>query len=151
MAVPDLNGTGFVDEDWTGGRTASVTSPFGAATVISAERPDVAFIHADLADEDGNAVIRGPLGDVVLAAQAATSVVVVAEQIAAPARLRGAGITIPGMLVDAVVEMPGAVLPDGAIGRYGRDVEAYRRYSENSSTAAGFERWLNTHLLAGAR
>jgi hypothetical protein len=59
MPVPDLPGTGYVSEDWSGGRTQVVQTSFGPARMISAEVPDVAFVHADLADADGNATIRG--------------------------------------------------------------------------------------------
>jgi glutaconate CoA-transferase subunit A len=150
MPVPDLPGTGFVDEDWTGGRIAVAETQFGAARVVAAEVPDVAFVHADLADAAGNAVIRGPLGEVGLAAQAARAVVLVAEEIASAEQVAAAGVTIPGLLVDAVVERPGAVRPDGTIGRYDRDVTAYDRYSRASRTPEGFRQWLADEVLAGA-
>jgi glutaconate CoA-transferase subunit A len=147
MPVSDLAGAGYIDEDWTGGRTSWVDCAFGGARVISAEVPDVAFIHVDIADADGNGVIRGPLGEVVLAAQAARSVVLVAEQTVPGEEVRRAGVTIPGLLVDTVVELPGAVLPDGAIGRYDRDVAAYERYSAKSRTPDGFAGWLRDEVL----
>jgi len=149
MPVPDLPGTGYVDEDWTGGRLAWVDSAFGPARVVSAEVPDVAFIHADRADTDGNAAIAGPLGEVPLAAQAARRVVVVAEELVPAGTLAPRSVSIPGLLVDAVVEHPGAVRPDGAIGRYDRDVEAYQEYSRRSRTPDGFAAWLR-HVVIGA-
>jgi glutaconate CoA-transferase, subunit A len=147
MAVPDLPGTGYVTEDWPGGRTHVAETPFGSARVIAAEVPDVAFVHADLADAAGNAAIRGPLGETVLAAQAARATVVVAEAVVPTAEVLAAGVTIPGLIVDAVVERPGAVWPDGAIGRYDRDVAAYRRYSAASRTIDGFGQWLRAEVL----
>lgn len=142
MPVPDLPGTGYVDEDWSRGRLSRVDSAFGPARVVRAERPDVAFVHVDLADADGNGVIRGPLGEVLVAAQAARRTVLVAEEVTDAETVRAAGISIPGLLVDAVVEHPGAVRPDGAVGRYPRDVRAYERYARCSATADGFRRWL---------
>jgi glutaconate CoA-transferase subunit A len=136
-----------VTEDWPGGRTHVVETPFGSARVIAAEVPDVAFVHADLADAAGNAAIRGPLGETVLAAQAARATVVVAEAVVPTAEVLAAGVTIPGLIVDAVVERPGAVRPDGAIGRYDRDVAAYRRYSAASRTVDGFGQWLRAEVL----
>jgi glutaconate CoA-transferase, subunit A len=147
MPVPDLPGTGYVTEDWPGGRTQVIETPFGSARVISAEVPDIAFVHADLADAGGNAAIRGPLGETVLAAQAARATVVVAEQVVPTAEVLAAGVTLPGLVVDAVVERPGAVGPDGAVGRYDRDVAAYRHYSAASRTADGFRQWLRTEVL----
>jgi len=58
-----------------------------------------------------------------------------------------AGVSIPALLVDAVVESPGAVWPDGAVDRYDRDVAAYRRYSAASRTVDGFRQWLRTEML----
>jgi len=147
MAVSDLPGTGYVTEDWPGGRTQVVATRFGSARVISAEVPDVAFVHADLADVAGNATIRGPLGETVLATQAARATVVVAEEVVPTAQVLAAGVTIPGLLVDAVVARPGAVRPDGAVGRYDRDVAAYRDYSAASRTVGGFQQWLRTEVL----
>ena len=149
LPVPDLPGTGYVDEDWSGGRLSTATCEFGTARVVRAEVPDVAFVHVDLADPDGNGVVRGPLGEVLVAAQAARTTVLVAEQIADRATVRAAGISIPGVLVESVVEVPGAVRPDGVAGRYPRDIEAYQRYSRCSSTPDGFRDWLAEEVLAG--
>jgi glutaconate CoA-transferase subunit A len=142
MPVPDLPGTGYVDEDWPDGRSAEVSSPFGAAQVVRAETPDVAFVHVDLADEAGNGVVRGPLGEVLAAAQAARLVVLVAEELTSATVVREVGITIPGLLVSAVVECSGAVAPDGAVGRYDRDVAGYESYAEQAATPEGFAAWL---------
>lgn len=150
MAVPDVPGTGYVDEDWTGGRLAWVDSPFGPARVVSAEVPDVAFVHADRVDTDGNAVIVGPLGEVPLAAQAAHHVVVVAEQVVPAGMLPAESVSIPGLIVGTVVEHPRAVWPDGAIGRYDRDVEAYQDYSRRSRTPDGFAAWLQDVVIGAA-
>jgi glutaconate CoA-transferase subunit A len=150
MPVADLPGTGYIDEDWTNGLLGMVDSPFGAARVVRAENPDIAFIHVDVVDHDGNGHVRGPLGEVLLAAQAAGKVVLVAEEVVSPAEMRALGVTIPGVLVDAYVQLPGAVAPDGAIGRYDRDVEAYERYADRSRSPEGFRAWLADEVFAGA-
>lgn len=143
MPVPDLPGTGYVDEEWSCGRLAEVDSRFGRARIVRALTPDTAFVHVDLADEQGNGVVRGPLGEVVVAAQASARVVLVAEELTTTAVVRRAGITLPGILVSAIVHHPGAVAPDGALGRYDRDVEAYRAYSARTATAEGFAQWVD--------
>jgi glutaconate CoA-transferase, subunit A len=147
MPVADLPGTGYTDEDWTNGLLATADSPFGSTRVIRAENPEVAFIHADVADQDGNGHIRGPLGEVLLAAQASGKVVLVTEEIVSGEEVRALGVTVPGVLVDAVVHLPGAVAPDGAIGRYDRDVEAYERYAERSRSPEGFRAWLDEEVF----
>ena len=99
--------------------------PFGSAPVVRALAPDVAFVHVDLADEWGNGVIRSPVGEALVAAQAARRVVLVAEELADHDRC-GRRHHHSWVLVAMVVHHPGAVAPDGAIGRYPRDVPAYR-------------------------
>lgn len=42
----------------------------------------------------------------------------------------------------------GAVAPDGALGRYDRDVAAYEDYARKASTVEGFERWLAEDVLS---
>ncbi|GAB1510527.1 CoA-transferase [Actinophytocola sp. KF-1] len=115
-------GTGYATDDWSGGMLARVSSPFGEATVVSALPVDVAFVHADRADADGNSVFSAPPGEAMAAAQAASRVVVVAEELGLPDGVRA---DLPGLLVDTVVLSPGAAAPDGVPGRYPRDVAAY--------------------------
>jgi glutaconate CoA-transferase subunit A len=143
MAVPGLAGTGFVDEDWSHGYLGEASTQFGHATIVRSIRPDVAFVHVDTADFDGNGLIRGPLGEVLVAAQASRHVVLVAEDVVGDDSVVAAGPTIPGLLVDAVVHHPGAVAPDGVIGRYDRDVEGYERYTQAARTPEGFAAWVD--------
>jgi len=115
-------GTGYDTDDWSGGMLAHLDSPFGEATVVKALSPDIAFVHVDRADADGNSIFSAPPGEAVAAAQAARRVVVVAEEAGLPAGVRA---DLPGLLVDTVVISPGAAAPDGVPGRYPRDVAAY--------------------------
>ncbi|HLU43466.1 MAG TPA: CoA-transferase [Natronosporangium sp.] len=135
LPIPAPAGTGYLTEDWPNGMVTTVDTPFGSAPVVRALAPDVAFVHVDLADEWGNGVIRSPVGEALVAAQAARRVVLVAEELADHDRVRAAGITIPGVLVAMVVHHPGAVAPDGAIGRYPRDVPAYQRLVRQAAEA----------------
>lgn len=114
--------TGY--RDWSDGLISIVDSEFGPATVVRALPVDVAFVHASLADESGDCVFGAPCGEAVVAAQAARRVVVVAEEIVS----RVDDVDLPGVLVDTVVELPGAAAPDGVPGRYARDVAAYQEY-----------------------
>lgn len=147
--VPDLTGTGFVDEDWSRGLLSTCESPWGSAPVVRSITPDVAFVHVDLADRAGNGLIKGPVGEVLLAAQASRDVILVAEEVVADDSVVRAGPTIPGLVVDAVVRHPGAVAPDGVIGRYDRDVAAYEEYTRQARTTEGFRAWLNDVLSPG--
>jgi glutaconate CoA-transferase subunit A len=144
MPTTALEGTGFAGDDWTGGLLAAATSAFGEALVARAITPDVAFVHVDSCDRDGNGILRGPRGEVALAAQAARDVVLVTEELVDPeiVRANAAAVAIPGLLVSAIVVEPFALRPDGAVGRYDRDIAAYEAYTAAAATPEGFARWL---------
>ena len=146
----NLEGTGYVDEDWTEGLLARASSPFGDAWVVQAIQPDVAFIHVDVCDEDGNGVLRGPRGEVALAAQAAREVVVVTEELVSREAVReaAAAVVVPGILVSAIVVEPFALHPDGAPGRYDRDVVFYEEYAEAARDESRFRGWLQEWVYA---
>lgn len=144
MPFPGLEQTGYVTEDWSDGAVALAATPFGDNLVVRALTADVAFIHVDRCDADGNGWINGPLGEVALAAGAATRVVMVAEEIVDTHELLERGISIPGVLVSAIAVVPGAIAPDGAVGRYDRDVAAYEEYVAAAATREGFRRWVES-------
>lgn len=141
MPFPGLQDTGFIAEGWSGDTVAEIGSPYGATHVVKAIQPDIAFVHVDRCDEHGNGWINGPLGEVSVAASAAGQVVLVTEEIVSTDDLLEHGITIFGALASSIVVAPGALLPDGAAGRYDRDVAAYQAYVEAAATSEGFERW----------
>jgi glutaconate CoA-transferase subunit A len=101
-------------------------------------------VHADIADDQGNCVIRGPLGETLVAAQASQKVVVVVEELVSRSRIRREMAVLPGVLVDALVEYPRAVWPDAAVGRYERDVTTHERYGAATRTVEQFSQWLAT-------
>jgi glutaconate CoA-transferase subunit A len=150
MAVPGLPGTGFADEDWSHGYLQDVTTALGRSTIVRSIAPDVAFVHVDAVDADGNGLIIGPVGEAVTAAHAARHVVLVAEELVHDDSVVVAGPTIPGLVVDAVVHHPGAAAPDGVIGRYDRDVAAYEDYARSARTEAGFAAWLHGTRSSGS-
>lgn len=134
--------SGYVVEDWTGGMLATADSPFGSTTVVRALAPDVAFVHVDTVDPLGDAAITGPVGESVVAAQAARRTVAVAEAVVQAGEAPGFSTGIAGAWVDAVVVQPGAAWPDGTLRGYPRDVDAYRAYVSGSATEQGFADWL---------
>ncbi len=77
-------------------------------TLLAPLTPDVAFVHAALADEYGNAVVYGPDAEHLWGAYAAKKVIVTAEKIVSHAELKSLG-PRPGLFghcVDAVVATP---------------------------------------------
>jgi glutaconate CoA-transferase subunit A len=121
-------GTGYAE--WTPEMIGTAESPFGEAAVVRALRPDVAFVHGRSADRDGNVQIGAPAGEAPAAVAAARRTVAVVEQII---DLQLTGVALPSILIDLIVEHPGAAAPDGVPGLYERDVAAYETYAGASA------------------
>jgi glutaconate CoA-transferase subunit A len=116
---------------------------------VRALRPDVAIIHLQRADAQGNAHIWGSLGVAVDGARAARKVIVVAEEIVEPGVIASDPnrTLIPGFLVSAVVHEPGCAHPSPVQGYYGRDVAFFEQYHEQSRRIEDFEAWLSRWVL----
>jgi glutaconate CoA-transferase subunit A len=116
---------------------------------VSALHPDVAIIHVQRADEQGNSHLWGNLGVAVDGARAAKSVIVVAEEIVAPQVISSDPnrTLIPGFIVHSVVHEPLGAHPSPVQGYYGRDHQFFSDYHTQSRTAEGFEKWLEHWVL----
>jgi glutaconate CoA-transferase subunit A len=112
---------------------------------VTALHPDVAIIHVQRADEQGNAHLWGNLGVAVDAARASKCVIVVAEEIVAPEIISSDPnrTLIPGFTVAAVVHEPLGAHPSPVQGYYGRDHEFFADYHAQSRTVEGFAEWLD--------
>lgn len=111
---------------------ADVTDPFTGETLaaVRAIRPDVAIVHAQLADARGNALIEGPKYDDVLMTRAAKTVIVTAERVVGDGWFEASEqkADVPHFLVSAVVRAPRGASPCACCGLYGVDDEAVRAY-----------------------
>jgi glutaconate CoA-transferase, subunit A len=117
---------------------------------VTALHPDVAIIHVQRADEQGNAHLWGNLGVAVDGARAAKCVIVVAEEIVAPEIISSDPnrTLIPGFTVAAVVHEPLGAHPSPVQGYYGRDHEFFAEYHTQSRTVEGFAEWLDRWVLS---
>lgn len=115
--------------------------------------PDVALIHVQRADRQGNAQIDGyELMDADVA-RAARRVILSAEEIVTPDELRRdpARTVIPAFAVDAVVEQSFGAYPHECYGQYDSDLAAFGHYveqvrSQGSEGARQYiDRVLNEH------
>ena len=124
-----------------------VASPYGDGeiAVVPPINPDVAFIHAQRADAQGNTQIWGLLGMQKEAAFAARKVVVVVEEIVSDEIIRGDPnrTLIPGIIVDAVVKEPFGAHPSYVQGYYDRDNALYLAWDKISRDRAATEAWLD--------
>lgn len=122
------------------------TSPVGGENLVavSALHPDVAIIHVQRADRDGNAHLWGNLGVAVDGARAAHRVILVAEEIVEPEVIASDPnrTVIPGFLVAAVVHEPWGAHPSPVQGYCGRDHAFFGDYHAQSRTADGVREWI---------
>ena len=132
-------------------RIRPVDDPFGGPRLLAvgALKPDVAIIHVQRADAQGNAHLWGNLGLTVEAAYAARRTIVICEEIVPDDVIRSDPnrTVIPGFLTTAVVEEPGGALPSSVQGYWRRDFEPFLRYHQVSRTVEGFEAWLREWVL----
>jgi len=132
-------------------RIRPIEDPFGgpAPLAVAALRPDVAIIHVQRADAQGNAHLWGNLGLTVEAAYAARRTIITCEEIVPEDIIRSDPnrTMIPGFLTTAVVEVPGGALPSSVQGHWRRDFEPFLDYHRRSRTADGFEAWLREWVL----
>jgi glutaconate CoA-transferase subunit A len=132
-------------------RIRSIDDPFGGPSLmaVGALKPDVAIIHVQRADAQGNSHLWGNLGLTVEAAYAAHRTIVICEEIVAEEVIRSDPnrTVIPGFLVTAVVEEPGGALPSSVQGYWRRDFEPFLHYHRESRTVEGFQRWLKEWVL----
>ena len=124
-----------------------VEDPYGGpdVAVVPALRPDVAIIHAQRADFQGNTQIWGLLGVQKEVCFAAERVVVTVEEVVDAELIRRDPnrTLIPGIVVDAVVEVPFGAHPSYAQGHYDRDQGFYLEWDEISRDPERLERYLD--------
>lgn len=117
--------------------------------VLPAIRPDVALFHARLADLDGNVWI-GVRRELMLLAHAARTTLVTCEHLSGDNLLqdeRYAAGTIPSLYISALCEAPRGAYPLALAGSYDADIEHLQAYAELARSDAGFERYLEMHVL----
>jgi len=114
--------------------------------------PDVAILHAQRADEDGNTQVWGLAGVHKECAFAAQKVIAVVEEIVSSKVIRRDPnrTLVPGFRVDAVVEEPFGAHPSYVQGYYDRDNEFYVRWEEIARTEEGFQRYLDEWVFGVA-
>jgi glutaconate CoA-transferase subunit A len=115
---------------------------------VPAIRPDVAVIHAQKADADGNVLIEGIMGvqkQVVLASRVA--IVTVEERVSAFENLHPNACVLPHWVVDAIAVVPRGAAPSYAHGYYERDNAYYVEWERLSADRARFMQWVDTVVL----
>ena len=129
----------FVECPFTGERLAAVP----------AHRPDVAVVHAQKADREGNVLLEGIVGvqkEAVLAAR--RSLVTVEEIVDTLPRRSPNAVVLPSWTVTAIAVAPGGAKPSYAHGYYARDNAFYVEWDAISRDRGAFQAWIVGHVLS---
>jgi glutaconate CoA-transferase subunit A len=112
---------------------------------VPAIRPDVAILHAQRADEDGNLQVWGLTGVQREAAFASTRVIATVEEIVSTSEIRADPnrTLIPGLIVSAVCHVPYGAHPSYAQGYYDRDSEFYLSWDDVSRDTQTLDAWFD--------
>jgi glutaconate CoA-transferase subunit A len=142
-----MNPTAAVDLEIANPLYRTVTDPYsgGEVVVVPALNPDVAIVHVQRCDAEGNAQIWGILGEQKEAAFAARRVILTAEEIVDESIIRSDPnrTLIPGFIVDAVCHVPFCSHPSYTQGYYDRDNLFYLQWDKISQDRAVVQSWLD--------
>jgi glutaconate CoA-transferase subunit A len=127
----------------------SISCPFTGEKLAAtpAINPDVAIIHAQRADREGNVMITGIVGiqkECVLAAKAA---IVTVEEIVDDLEAPMNACFLPHWALSAVCEVPRGAHPSYAHGYYGRDNAFCKSWDAISRERETFLEWMKKHVL----
>jgi glutaconate CoA-transferase, subunit A len=130
-----------------------IDNPFGEndpIVLLPALHPDVALIHAPMADRHGNVWI-GRQRELATMAHAAARTVATVEKIVEGDLLDepvlAAG-TLPGFYVETIAVAENGCWPLGLPDHYGADLAHLGEYARMAATAEGFARYLDQHVHA---
>jgi len=141
-----MNQVGVQDLERANPQIKRIPDPYGGKDVIvvPALNPDVAIVHVQRADANGNAHLWGIIGEQKEAAFAAKKVILTAEEIVDESVIRSDPnrTMIPGLIVHAVCHVPYACHPSYAQGYYDRDNGFYMKWDEVSSSEEAVKDWL---------
>jgi len=142
-----MNPTAAGDLERANPNHRTVVDPYGGGSVVvvPALKPDVAIVHVQRADIDGNAHIWGIIGEQKEAAFASSRVILTAEEIVDEGVIRSDPnrTLIPGFIVDAVCHVPYCAHPSYTQGYYDRDNAFYLEWDEISKTSEGVRAYLD--------
>lgn len=125
----------------------TIPNPYtgGDVVVVPPLTPDVAIVHVQRADADGNAQIWGIIGEQKEAAFATDRLILTAEEIVDPQVIRSDPnrTLIPGFIVDAVCQVPYCAHPSYTQGYYDRDNTFYLEWDRISKTRTAVQSYLD--------
>jgi glutaconate CoA-transferase subunit A len=127
----------FIDCPFTGQKLSAVR----------AINPDVAIIHAQQADRQGNVQLWGLSGVQKEAILAAKHAIVTVEEIVDELVARPRAIILPAWVLDAVCHVPGGAWPSYAADFSVRDNGFYEEWDAISRDRDRFTQWMDENVL----
>lgn len=152
QGVPFLPVAGMLNSELMQARNfKTVIDPYSGQELAAVQsiRPDVAILHVQEADEQGNGRIYGSIYEDDLMARAARRVILTCERLISSeetARIPELT-TIPGILVSHVVVVPQGAHPCSCGDLYDYDHDFLARYIEAASSPETFQVWLDEYIL----
>jgi glutaconate CoA-transferase subunit A len=142
-----MNPTAASDLERANPAYRTVVDPYSGrdVVVVPALNPDVAIVHVQRTDAQGNAHIWGIIGEQKEAAFAAQRVILTAEEIVDEAVIRSDPnrTLIPGFIVDAVCHVPYCAHPSYTQGYYDRDNAFYLEWDRISQSKEAVQSYLD--------
>jgi len=135
------------------GDVRMIDDPFTGSPVLllAPLRPDVAFVHVDAADANGNSALAGPHWTIKETAFASRRTIVLAEEIVGPREIAPERVLIPATLVSDVVEVPHGAHPTSVLGKYDYDREHLTEYAAATRSGdSGRQSYLEHYVLGTA-
>jgi glutaconate CoA-transferase subunit A len=131
-------------------RIKQITCPFTGETLaaVPAHRPDVAVIHALMADRAGNVLLEGIVGVQKEAVLAAKRSIVTVEEIVedfGPRSLNA--VILPSWTVGTIAAVPGGAYPSYTQGYYKRDNAFYIAWDTIARERDSFLAWMRANVL----
>ena len=149
MPIKSLLGSDIVERLRESGSVHEMDDPFTGERLLllKAMQPDFMVLQAQMADEEGNARVLGPLWDSKEAARAAREVIVIAEELVPTETIRQQPelTTIPGFRVSAVVPLRHGAHPTALYRCYDYDSDHLREYVARSRS--DFDGYLRDYVL----
>lgn len=130
---------------------AEMTCPFTGEilVVVPPLRPDVALLHAPLGDVEGNLYMEQPYVLDEHFASASRSVIATVDRIVPTEELLKSGVTIPGHLVEAIVEVPFGAHPASSYPSYAYDRQHMGVYVSAARDPDSLEVYLDEWVRSG--
>jgi glutaconate CoA-transferase subunit A len=133
----------------------TVKDPYTGEELLAIQslRPEWTILHVEKADSEGNAFVSGSIFEDLLMANAASRVLVTAEEVVSTESFRRDGFraTFPGFLVETVVHAPRGAWPCSCGELYPVDEAYFKAYLEASGDEIAYRDFLRQHIFEEAK